>query len=89
MPSAFLGIAGPMFALTFKGKCLGRSVTSAIENAFDLEYTHHLAIQPAYPLKDLFYIKPEMIRCHIYLMQFLEGKTKTHTSTIHTDAEYR
>jgi hypothetical protein len=46
MPAVTLGITDPAFILTLNGKCLDRSVTTAVEQACDLEFMRRLAMRP-------------------------------------------
>ena len=93
MPAVYLGLTGPNFAITLNGKCLDRSITDAVDNVCYLEFTRRLALRPTQGvlirLKEFLYIKPEMIGRQSYLRRFIEGKTKTHTRAMYTDANYR
>ena len=93
LPNVTLGITGPVFILTHRGKCLDRSVTTAVEHACDLEFIKRIASRPTQGLilrlKDAILLKPEMIGRQSYLRRSLEGKTKTHTRAMYVDSTYR
>ena len=93
MPAVTLGITGPIFILTLNGKCLDRSVTTAVERACDMEFLKRLASRPTQGiivrLKDVIFLKPEMIGRQCYIRRSLEGKTKTHTRAMYVDSTYR
>ena len=88
-----IGLTEPNFATTLNGKCLDRSITDAVDNACDLEFARRLALRPTQGvlirLKEFLYIKPEMFGRQSYLRRYVEGKTKTHTRAMYTDAKYR
>ena len=92
-PEVALGLTGPNFIITFNGACLDRCVSTAIEDACNQEFIRRLAQRPTQGLlirlQNAVLLKPEMIGRHSYHRRFLEGKTKTHTRAMYTDAEYR
>jgi hypothetical protein len=92
MPEVSLGITSPNFVITFNGKCLDRNVSTAVENACDLEFIRRLALRPTQGLmirlKNSLLLNPEMIGRQSYPRRYIEGKTKTHTRAMYTDKDY-
>ena len=92
-PDVALGLTGPNFIITFNGSSLDRCVSTAVENACNQEFIRRYAQRPTQGLllrlQHSIFLKPEMIGRQSYHRRFLEGKTKTHTRAMYTDAEYR
>ena len=67
---------------------LDRSISTAIEDIFDLEFVRRIALRPTQGLliwlRDSLFIKPEMIGRQSYLRRSLEWKNQnSHTRNVH------